>query len=182
MVGILIYCVGDADGEAVGDGVAGAASADGLLTVSTVVRKTFCPSILTAVRAGSIKKVTSALFTERTLPSYIDVPETETAALANSVLEIGTPVPVRYESKSEVESLIFETGATDGNETCKTLASGIEPIEISCDEPSIKRTRNFLPAQFAKSRLETVTARTRKKPADGSFSTGAPCHSSPSAI
>jgi hypothetical protein len=73
LAGILFYCVGDAVGDAVGDGVADGAGcatfADGLSIVSTVVRKTLCPSILTAVRAGSIKKVTSALLTERTLPS-----------------------------------------------------------------------------------------------------------------
>ncbi len=60
------YGVAVGDGEAVG---AGAACADGLSIVSTVVRNTCWPSIFTVVFAGSMKKVTSALFAVRTLPS-----------------------------------------------------------------------------------------------------------------
>lgn len=56
LAGILVYCVGDAVGDADGDadGAGFATCADGLSIVSTVVRKTLCPSILTAVRAESI--------------------------------------------------------------------------------------------------------------------------------
>ena len=64
------------------------------------------------------------------------MPLTDTAALARSVPEIVLPVPVKYERRSAVESLMLLVGATEGIETCRTFASGIGPIPISCEVQS----------------------------------------------
>ena len=65
--------------------------------------------------------------------------------------------------------------------SCKTFASGVEPIDISLELPSINRIRSFLPAHDCKSKFETVTVLTLKNPAEGSSGVGAPFHSSPNA-
>ena len=123
----------------------------------------------------------SPFLLERTLPSYTDVPETETAALARSVVEIGAPIPVKYERPSVTGSLKFETGNGLGSEICKTIASSVGPTFISALVLSIKRTRSFFPAHASRSRFEIVTARTLKNPAEESSGVGAACHSSPRA-
>ena len=109
------------------------------------------------------------------------MPETESAALAVSVVEIGAPMPVRYERPRVTGSLKFETGNGFGSEICRTIESAVGPIFISVLVLSIKRTRSFFPAHASRSRFETVTARTLKKPAEESSAVGAPFHSSPSA-
>ena len=109
------------------------------------------------------------------------MPDIESAALAVSVVEIGAPIPVRYESPSVTGSLKFEIGNGFGSEIWITIDSSVGPILISLLALSIKRTRSFFPAHASRSRLETVTARTLKNPADESSGVGAPCHSSPSA-
>ena len=101
--------------------------------------------------------------------------------MAKSTPEINPPMPVKYESPSEVASVKFETGTIDGMVSCKTFASGVEPIVISLEFPSINRTRSFLPAQDCKSKFETVTVLTLKNPAEASSGVGAPFHSSPNA-
>ena len=116
-----------------------------------------------------------------TVPSYTDVPDTDTAALARSVVEIGAPIPVKYERPSVTGSLKLETGKGFGNEIWRTIESSVGPSFISALVLSIKRTRSFFPAHASKSRFEIVTARTLKKPADESSGVGAACHSSPSA-
>ena len=109
------------------------------------------------------------------------MPETETATFASNGPEIRPPIPVKYDKPRADESLRLETGTEDGIDTCKTFASGAEPIVISEEAPSINRTRSFLPAQDSKSKFETVTVLTLKNPAEESSGVGAPCHSSPSA-
>ncbi|CAB4790118.1 unannotated protein [freshwater metagenome] len=54
-------------------------------------------------------------------------------------------------------------------------------MDSSAPRVLIKRMRNFFPRQLAKSKLETVTPRTLKNPAEASPAVGAECHSSPMA-
>ena len=109
------------------------------------------------------------------------MPDIESAAVAAKVVEIGAPIPVRYESPSVTGSLKLDIGKGFGKEICRTIDSSVGPTFISVLVLSIKRTRSFLPAHASRSRLETVTARTLKYPADESSGVGAACHSSPSA-
>jgi hypothetical protein len=96
-------------------------------------------------------------------------------------LETSDPSPDKYVNASAAASLLLTGASTLGNEICSTFASVVGPSGSSAPNVSIKRIRNFFPRHEAKSRLETVTPRTRKKPAEVSVLVGAECHSSLSA-